>query len=394
MMRWRWLMEEPGTGSRSGVADRSRASRVRQAGSGARGMTLIELTMAMGMLVTLSMVLFGFLRTGMGLYKQGEGRRDVYERAQILLDLLVRDLDQVAAAPRRPGVAPRITLLGDRDDAGRSRLRFVRSLGTETVDPVLRQAGTGPRPEAVVDLVDDVQEAYRGKLRAPEGLMEVAYVARREEVRASQRKKSGSGEAPGVWLYRGVRSPIGGGGSLFDNQQMPARNQEPGAAFRPLTSGVLQLGFRYRGIDKTGKPEWFDTWDSTRGRLTAFGLFVDPSSLGDSSDDVMPSAIEATLVLEEPGAGRVFLTRAIQATSRSLSVNTTNLLKLDGDEGWVRIDDEWIRVSIQGATTLKVEDRGGRGTEATGHDARARVRFGSSFQRVIPVPVGWREAWN
>jgi len=32
-----------------------------------RGMTLIELTLAMAMLVTLSMVLFGFLRTRMGL---------------------------------------------------------------------------------------------------------------------------------------------------------------------------------------------------------------------------------------------------------------------------------------------------------------------------------------
>ena len=54
------------------------------------GFTLVELTLSIAMLVTLTMVLFGFLRTGMGLYRAGEGRRDVYERAQILLDHVVR----------------------------------------------------------------------------------------------------------------------------------------------------------------------------------------------------------------------------------------------------------------------------------------------------------------
>lgn len=357
------------------------------------GMTLIELTLAMAMLVTLSMVLFGFLRTGMGLYKQGEGRRDVYERAQILLDLLVRDLDAVAATPRRPSVPARVTMIGDQDDSGRPRLRIVRALGTETIDPVLRQAGTGRSPSAVIDLSDDVEEARAGKLRAPEGLMEVAYLAYRREAPAAQRK-GGRTDPASVWLYRGVRSPIGGEQSLFNELSLPTRNQEPGAAFRPLTSGVLHLGFRYRGRSAAGRPEWFDSWDSTRGRMIGFPLYVDAASLRDSSDDIFPSAIEVQLVLEESGAGRVMLTRPLSDAAGTISVNSTGLLKLDGDDGWVRIDDEWIRVSIRSASVLKVEQRGGRGTQAAGHDGRARVRAGSRFTRVIPVPVGRQETWN
>ena len=353
-----------------------------------RGMSLVELTLAMAMLVTLSMVLFGFLRTGMGLYKQGEGRRDIYERAQILLDQLVRDLDGIAATERLPGVPPVERLIGDRDDAGRPRLRFVRSLGTETVDPVLREASTNAGATAYVDLVDDTAEANAGTLRAPGGRMEIVYLTTRPRPKSSDR--SGEGE---TWLLRGIRSPIGGEGSYFVDDNLPRGSREPIPSLRPLTSGVLHLGFRYRGIGNDGTRQWFDVWDSTRGRVSEFDRFVGSESIADSGDDVFPSGVEIELVLEEPGRGRVFLTRPISEGSGSLSVNATSLLDLGGDEGWVRIDDEWILVEEKSSTVFKVIDRGGRGTTEAAHDARARVKAGSRFRRVVPVAVG-AEAWQ
>lgn len=353
-----------------------------------RGMSLVELTLAMAMLVTLSMVLFGFLRTGMGLYKQGEGRRDIYERAQILLDQLVRDLDAIAATDRLPGVPPNERLIGDRDDAGRPRLRFVRSLGTETVDPVLREAGTSAEATAYVDLVDDTEEAAAGILRAPGGRMEVVYLTTRPSPKPGERSNEGE-----TWLLRGIRSPIGGEGSYFNDDNLPVRTREPGPSLRPLTSGVLHLGFRYRGSGADGTREWLDRWDSTRGRVPEFERFVGPESTADSGDDVFPSGVEIELVLEEPGRGRVFLTRPITEGSGSLSVNATSLLDLGGDDGWVLIDDEWMLVEEKGSTVFKILDRGGRGTTEASHDARARVRSGSRFRRVVPVAVG-AEAWQ
>ncbi len=340
------------------------------------GFTLVELTLSIAMLVTLTMVLFGFLRTGMGLYRAGEGRRDVYERAQILLDQVVRDFDGIAATRRQPGVPARITLLGDRDANGRPRLRFVRSLGDEMVDPVLRGAGTRPGATGYVDLVGDVDESRYGLLLPPGGLMEVAYLS-------TTRREDSS-----VWLYRGVRSPIGGPGSLFAEGAMPFENQAPSETLRPLTSGVLHFGLRYRGRDKAGAAKWMETWDSTRGRLPAFDLHLGPESLLDSSDDVFPSAIEVTMVLEEPGKGRTFLARDLSEVGSSLTVNSTSLMDLSGDPGWVRIDDEWMQVTVANSRTFKVIERGGRGSVVASHDRRAPVLAGSRFMRTIPVPVG------
>lgn len=338
------------------------------------GFSLVELTLSIAMLVTLTLVLFGFLRTGMGIYRSGESRRDVYERAQILLDQIVRDFDAVAAGSRTPGVSARIAFLGDRDEVGRPRVRFVKALGSESTDEVLRLAGTRAGASAYVDLQDDLEEARTGSLLPTRGLMEVAYLTRRAE--------DGT-----TWLFRAVRSPIGGKGSLLDDAALPAPDEETPAVYRPLTSGVLFFGLRYRG-GVGGRTEWTDLWDSTRGRLPAFALHRDESSLSDASDDVFPLAVELTLVLEEEGRGKTILTRAAGASSGSLRVNSTSLLPLEGDDGWVRVDDEWIRVAVQNGTTYRVLERGGRGSDDVPHETRARVVAGSRFTRTVPVPVG------
>ena len=400
-----------------------RPSPVRSAARAERGLTLIELTLSIAMLVTLTIVLFGFLRTGMGLYRQGEGRRDVFERAQILLDRLARDLDEVAAPIREPGRAPRVRFVGDRDDSGTPRLRFVRTLGTESVDPVLRRSGTTPFPTGVVDLVDDMEEAARGKLRASEGLMEVVWLA--AAPRPSRRNPE-----PEVRLLRGIRTPIGGRGSFFDENALAraraksierveagiagtgaddrddgaarsavSRSQSaeevelPPATLRPLTGGVLWLGLRYRAPGADGGPaEWSDLWDSTRGRTNAFDRYVSDASRTDSGDDILPDAVELTLVLEEPGAGRVFLTRKLSESTTRIEVNSTDLIDLRGDEGWIRIGNEWILAKVASGTRLQAMERGGRGTTAVAHDERVRVRAGARFRRTVPIPVG-RGIW-
>jgi hypothetical protein len=355
---------------------------MRRATSCRRGFTLIELTLAVAMLVTLSFVLFGFLRGGMGMYRSGEARRDTYERAQVLLEQLTRDLRCVAAPLRGdPGEAPGIRLLGDRDDEGRPRLRFVRFAGEERFDRVLRAAGTRPGAEAYVDLRDDVREAAAGELRAPAGLMEVAYVAAPLE---------GGGS---VWLWRGVRSPIGGPGSLFRPENLPVPNEPPPPTLQPMTGGVLHLGFRFRGRASDGSLAWMDSWDSTRGVDPRFERYAGASSLEDPRDDVLPGAIEVRFLLEEPQGPATRLTRSVAEHAEVLPVNSTKLLSLDSGGGLVLVEGEWMRVAVRDPGSFTIVERGLLGSATSPHPVRARVRTGSLFRRVIDVPTT-REDWN
>lgn len=349
----------------------------------ARGFTLIELTLSIALLVTLTVVLFGFLRGGMGMYRSGEGRRDTYERAQILLDDFARELGALAApVVDLQTASPAPALLADRDDHGRPRIRFLRSLGEERTDAVLRLAGTRPGATRTVDGVEDLREARDGELLAPGGRMEVAYL----------RAPGPSGDGT-IWLYRAVRAPVGGPGSLFDDAVLPAGEEPPGPPFLPLDGGILHLGFRFRGMDGQGNPFSTEIWDSTRGRMKDFERHRGPASLADPRDDVMPGAIEVELVLEEPGSGEVRLTRGVSDADTVLPVTSTKPLGLDKGEGLVLVEGEWMRVAVADTRTLKLTERGLHGSDPARHPERARVRVGVTFRRFVEVPVR-REVWD
>lgn len=382
----------------------------------AGGYTLVELLVACGILIILGGGLASVLQQGISLWREAESTGRVYDQARLILDQLSEDLRSTVSA-RRGDDGSEVRMLCDRDSAGRQRLRLVRTISGEMADPILREGGRylSVQAAAVYDGVSDASEARDGKLGAPGGRMEVLWAV---DPRPEER-----------WLWRGVRSPIGGSGSLFRNRvveiaevaEEAAAPSAPVAALRavarPLTDGVLFLGLSFWGPttntwDPSARPMtrapgpgqrsgplfWWDSTralldqSSTQGELT---FHRRAGSLGDPTDDVFPEQVEVTLVLGKDD-GEIGTRLLADLASGALRATLTRPVRMPEDprDRFLLIGDEWVALESARGTTVTIA-RGGRGardTRAASHAAGARVAVGLTFRRVIDVP-GRRSRW-
>ena len=238
----------------------------KQSFNGLLGITLIEMMVAMTIFLVLGGSLVLFLRVGMRTWRTGEARREAFERAGAILDQVAGDLVCTFSDPSHgTGGVVDVLYLSDYDLNGRQRLRFVRTLAGEMRHPITQGAGTLTGALAEYDYIDDAFESKELILRAPGGLQEVAYVMDR-------RKESET-------LWRGVKSPIGGRHTLFDDKNIYNWKPDeihplPMRRARPFADGVLYLEFNFWG---NGTTTWgsaqstdrraYTSWDSTRGIL-------------------------------------------------------------------------------------------------------------------------------
>lgn len=360
-----------------------------------RGMTLVELLVSMAVFVILGSSLVVFLRVGIDTYRVGETRRELYERAESILDQFESDLENVFADPSR-GYQGQVDVLlvSNRDSAGRPVLRLVRTLGDELRNPITRTAGTFVGGTERYDYFDDAAEMERGALMAPGGLQEVAY---------SLDPRPGA-----AVLWRGVRSPIGGRSTLFDDANLYRRAEDGSLSLeraRPLAAGVLYLGYKFWSQDTETwdemdeeKGPWLE-WNSTRGPLdgieSPFGVWSDrPGSRHEWRDDIFPQSIEVTLALEPArvvALGR--LTAPIGPTDTTIPMSRTDLYP-DGAHPFVRIGGEWMRFGGKKDRELSEVQRGLRGTKATEHARGETVIYGATFSRVIRIPSARRSVWG
>jgi prepilin-type N-terminal cleavage/methylation domain-containing protein len=387
-----------------------------------RGYTLIELLVAMSILILLGGGLVAVLHQGVTLWRTAENRGRVFEQARVVLDRLASDLRSTVIRSHSGDDNAWIRFVCDFDSLGRQRLRFVRSISGETEDPILREGGRllNIRAPAAVDGDQDVREAREGLLGAPGGLMEVFYGL---DPRPGERR-----------LWRGARTPVGGGDSLFHDRNLegergaaaggyeatadaaqPGREAPFAGSVQPATEGVLFLGFGFWGPttntwDYAAKPLLeprpgeksgpLIVWDSTRAILDlppeagVFGFSRRSTSLNDPSDDIFPAMVEVTLVLrEDSGPLGARLSENITSSSTSFLLSTPISLREDPRDRFILVEEEWIGVEgIDGRrVTVAAGGRGARETKAASHEQGSRVEAGVTFRRVIEIP-GHRRA--
>lgn len=360
-----------------------------------RGMTLLELLVATTIFIFLGGSLVLFLRVGVETWRVGEMRREAYERAQAILDTVAEDLRSTYSQPSQAetGVVD-VLFLADFDPNMRQRLRLVRTLAGEMRHPITREAGSYTGAYADVDYVGDSWELAQKVLRAPGGLQEVAYLMDPD---------------PKVEiLWRGVRSPIAGPGSLFDDANIYEESKEGvpphlQPVMRPLADGVLYFQLDFWG---PGTRHWrtpgahalpqsaLDWWDSTRGILdppggTQEGVGYVAGSRNDPRDDVFPRRVQAILVLRPARATRLAqLSSDLKSDATQIPVDTTEHYP-DDSFRYIRIDNEWIHYESKTAKMFLNVERGVRGTKAAAHSARTPVVYGTTFCRVIRLPAAY-----
>jgi hypothetical protein len=186
---------------------------------------------AAGLLVLLGAGLAALLSQSVAIWNRAESRGLAYEKARVILEEIAEDLRSAVVRTSREADQVWIRFLADLGPEGRGRLRFVRTIPGEVAHPILRAGGQylGVEAPAVYDGEDDAGEAQRGVLAAPAGLLEVFWCA---DPRPGERR-----------LWRGVRSPIGGGGSLFIDENVesapPAQDSARAARGRSVRAPAV-----------------------------------------------------------------------------------------------------------------------------------------------------------
>lgn len=401
--------------------------------SGNCGYTLLEVLVASGIFVFLGAALVTLMRQGVQIWKTAETRGRIYERARAILDTVADDLRGLSTDVGAGGQRFWVRLIADDDPNGRQRVRFVRVLPGETSDPVARFGGEFlTRDDSTYyDHHADLAEAERGLILPPAGLQEIVYAMDPDPSRDV--------------LWRGVRSPVGGAGTLFSDRNIeldpeakkrstaargtasaerktgePSKDENPlERVARPVAGDILFLGFRFWSPQTVGwePPETAASsrsrtttrkfvgptrhWDSTRAILTAddrddpFSWRPRKESLSDPGDDIFPERVEVTLVVRgNPEAANLELAEDLGVKASEIHLQSTSGLPETGPNRYLRIGEadgpkEWIRYESISRDSVKVarDGRGVRGSRARKHVAGTPVEFGTPFRRVIEIPA-------
>ena len=389
----------------------------------------------MAIFSVLGIALISLLRQSTGFLEKGQAGSEVLDILENADRQFAEDfLNVTINSPKREGT-PDVRFFCDRlafDTDGDSipdirtpRLCFVRSIQGEASDPLLRAAGRVPGAGSMLDGEDDATEAGKGDLKAAGGKQEVAWIL-------VPGKKD---DDPGVMtLYRGVRMPVVGGEKsllpaevLTEPRKVKARvgitsAREAQERLRPVLTGVLFLSYRFwsrhsrpeasrlvmngRLVDELpperGGGGLSPTWDSTRGILPVGGLpdqfFLGrgPASRDDAVDDVFPSRVRLTLVVDRIGtdAKTGELAEGIGPDDKTLTVSDTRFAPGGDPVGkFLKIGTEWMRWSERDGRTFSIEERGARGTKKQSHGSADVVRAGATLVRDFTIPA-FREDWN
>ena len=388
----------------------------------------------MALVLIFGTVAVATLRYGTSLWRSGHRRAYAYDTATIIFHQIEDDIGAAASQfwyKDADAFDTRVKFWVDYDVDERQRLRFVRRIPDDALNPRIRQAGDGEdndsnggADEEYYNLVDDDGDTLVDEDLMPlAGTCEVAYL----------RGLGTGGVEDADTLYRAVLAPIGLDSgdpdapeqTFFDPDTFdtPARI---GDKAQVLAENVLHFevrcwsqftttwddGVGFHVWDKSYKPRDCGPtfmWDSDRlsddpdfemDWGTASFPDTDEDGDGDSNgndedyveDNVFPAAIMVVVVTNPPAR-----LRQLGPVSLVNDANTTitvkgNLPNYNKQWPYLRIDDEWIRFDSFDADTQTFTGltRGARETDdhVTTHSAGAPVEFGYTFSRVFYNPTG------
>lgn len=374
-----------------------------------RGMTLVEILVAMSVLLVLGLMTTALMRASLEVWSQAERQRRVYARARAVFDCMQDDFS--AALTRDPAGAPptaRMICQPDPANGNRPVLMLVRTFGSgweraytfggddgKSTQPA--EAGGAPAQPAPAAGVDQHYTSAGivpgGPSRKPIVLGGAAQVAYIHE---------------GRQLKRALCSPcMPTFNSIFQYAQPLA---EDVLYFEMLFATPYTTTWQEQAAGNKGKrwplvptpKDGFDqaygperTWDSTRGVLPDFCMWSGKESLADGEDDVFPDRVRVTVVLE-PSEVRTVRTETLgqidDITGQITVASTRGFPGAGTDDSYILVDNEWMHYTAMDAKSFTVDVRGARGTARALHADGAVVRCGVAFTRTFFLPGYRKEA--
>jgi hypothetical protein len=348
---------------------------------GERGMTLIELLVAFVILLMLVAALVTLTTRGLETWTTGEARKDMYERAQVVLDLISADLRNMYSENEwytngmQPLPAP--SLQCDLDKNNKPRIRFVRD-----GNAALMRAPVANPPTIIAP-------NYYGPT------WEIAYVmdpdpginALHRGIRGFDRRKSGT-----------LLNPV---------EYSSATDQLFTSAFTQVETGILYVEFRFWTQFTT---TWDDSvpiqkvtgsrsrvssgpekrWDSTRRDDRNFHFYRRSNDLR-NPDFVYPEIIQVLVTVASATPDMHGVKVADPLDERSTFIHLSHTRGLPDAPAMVKIGNEWIEYREKSTNDLAQLRRGQRNTRPQSHPAGTAVHFGETFTTEVKLPV-YREA--
>jgi len=351
-----------------------------------RGLTLIELVLALGLASLLVLALVTLLDTSLSLWRKTEERRSKNELSSAVTELLASDLAAVESGPRGDLLVE--WALFDVDGDGLPRLPCLRLR-------MVRAASAGE----IERLQVDAAEKAHGQ-----GLVEVCWALLPSSTTAANREWEGL-------LARGVRlyGP-GAGTSLLDPRFFGSGGRPPAGVLEDVTGGVLWFEALCAGVGTDLSRGWeigaareqaCTSWDARgdgrpdaeRSASNEDGAAMQPlaSPLGVRRPQ-LPRRMRLTLEVETPRARQRRVSTRADLGLKEGSVIVDDATKLPPPGTFLLLDEEWLELVGTSANEARVR-RAQRGTRAAEHKAGTWLRYGERSLREVVVPAQ-REDWR
>lgn len=352
--------------------------------SARRGMTLIELVVAAGLLSILLVALLKLMEDFLSLWDKSENRRATVEESSGVVELLANDLASLEPGGRGDILAEWVFFDSDGDgveETGWPRLRLVRHATPREIE---------------------LLQAERDDKLPGQGLFEIVWAV----LPARAQAPNVDLRAEGV-LWRGERL-VGDPESLsfFDDAYLSGRGYPAPGTTQDVSRGVLWLGLSFASQTSNLRDGWefgsepgdvWPSWDGwMKGRANRerhewneFGAgLVRPADR-----PLLPRRVRIELELERERdlKRRTRLARLVEPGDDVLTLDDATRVPRERGRH-VRVDAEWMEVVSVSGRSLSVR-RGVRGTPPALHKTGALVHYGETVLREVPLSIQ-QEDWG
>lgn len=359
--------------------------------SARRGLTIVELVVAVGLLAVLMISVFAVMRGFIGVWDKSETRRQIVEESSAIGELLANDLVQMDGGGRGDLLAEWVPFDTDGDGATDSiwpRLRLVRHASEAELARLQLRSKQQSQPQGLIEVSWAVVPAYPGKTeldRRSEGL-----ILRGEKI-ATPRDEA---PTPGQEL------------SLFDEHFFSKSGLPTPGVLNEVSGGVLWFGLEFATQTTSLNDGWHFgdqltdacySWDAWRKQRPNAQLhFWNEPGAGmprAKGRAILPRRVKLELEFERPKQAqrRTRLSEFMALGANTMLVDDEKRLPTTA-ESFVKIDGEWLKLGQPSGRNVSVQ-RGMRGTRPANHERGARIHFGESYTREVPIRLS-QEDWD
>jgi Flp pilus assembly pilin Flp len=344
------------------------------------GLTLIELVIATGLLSLLMIAVFSLLDGALSMWDKAEVRRELSDRNSGVMDLMAGELRGMESGAHGDAWLDWFDFDTDGDELRETawpRLRFVRQASAAEV---ARITALDPEPK--------LQSA----------LVEVVYVVLPRGGDSEDHRSLGV-------LWRGVRLVSSETQSFLADDYFRRTGDPAPGSVEEVTGGVLWLGVLCAtqtsivhdgwevGEDLADAATAWDAWDRDRLDPTRHHWNVPGAGMPEVGDSaLLPRRVRIELEMEREAdlRRRTTVAEIVTASDNLIMVDDPQRLPRNGE--MIKIGGEWLQITDRAGSRVTVR-RGERGTQATVHQAGARIHYGERLVREVPIEL-YREDWN